>query len=89
MESESIGIRRDFLTRIRESYLLAYLARHPLYAFGFTVMGISLLLAIIGPYIVPHSPTTGFPGDQLLSPSSKYWFGTDVNAMDIFSIQNL
>jgi len=48
-------------------------------------MAIALLLAIIGPYIVPHSPTTGVPGDQLLPPSSKYWFGTDSNAMDIFS----
>jgi peptide/nickel transport system permease protein len=56
-----------------------------MYAFGFVVMGISILLAIIGPYIVPHSPTEGIPGDQLLAPSSRYWFGTDSNAMDVFS----
>jgi len=92
MKVESTASGRDFLHKIydsllqiKNSYLIAYLARHPLYAFGFIVMAISLLLAIIGPYIVPHSPTIGVPGDQLLPPSSKYWFGTDSMAMDIFS----
>ena len=48
-------------------------------------MAVSILLAIVGPSIVPYSPTVGVPGDQLLPPSSTYWFGTDSNGMDIFS----
>ena len=85
MKTKRIDIRRVPFLRIRENYLLVYLARHPLYAFGFIVMGISLLLAVIGPYIVPHSPVEGVPGEYLMAPSSEHWFGTDVNAMDIFS----
>ena len=70
---------------ISENYILAYLRRHPLYAFGFTVMAISIILAAIGPYIVPYSPTIGVSGEQLMAPSREHWFGTDVNGMDIFS----
>jgi len=81
----SMAIYYNFFLKIKNSYVIAYLARHPLYAFGFIVMIISIILAIIGPYVVPHSPTTGLSGDQLLPPSSKYWFGTDSNAMDVFS----
>jgi peptide/nickel transport system permease protein len=73
------------VAKIRNNYVLAHLSHHPLYIFGFTFGIVSIILAIIGPYIVPHSPTAGNSGDQLLPPSSVYWFGTDSNAMDIFS----
>lgn len=73
------------LFKAKESYYLVYLERHPLYAFGFIVMIISIILAIFGPYIVPHSPTEAISGNQLLQPSSNFWFGTDVQGMDIFS----
>lgn len=73
------------LSKIRNSYLAFYLRSRPLQAFGVAVTLISLLLVVIGPYIVPHSATVGTPGDQLLPPSLKYWFGTDVNGMDVFS----
>lgn len=67
------------------SYALRYLRRHPLYTFGFIYVVLSLLLALIGPYVVPHSPTESIPGAVLLRPSAEYWFGTDANAMDVFS----
>jgi len=68
-----------------ESYILGYLRQHPLEAFGCVVMTISITLAVIGPYIVPHSATAGIPGEQLRPPSLQYLFGTDINGMDIFS----
>jgi peptide/nickel transport system permease protein len=81
----SMGKGTRFPRKMKNNYLIAYLGRHPLHAFGVIVMIVSIILAIIGPYIVPHSPIKGIPGDQLLAPSSKYWFGTDSNAMDVFS----
>jgi peptide/nickel transport system permease protein len=44
-----------------------------------------LILAGIGPYIVPYSPVALSVKDQLLPPSADHWFGTDSNGMDIFS----
>jgi ABC-type dipeptide/oligopeptide/nickel transport systems, permease components len=72
-------------TKLSESFVATYLRRHPLYAFGFVYVGLSLALAVVGPLIVPHSPTTSMTGAVLLPPSSTYWFGTDSNAMDVFS----
>jgi peptide/nickel transport system permease protein len=71
--------------RFTDSFVATYLRRHPLYAIGFIYVGVSLLLAIIGPYIVPFSPTTSLRNALLLPPSSSHWFGTDSNSMDVFS----
>ena len=71
--------------RYGDNYLFNYFRNNPLQAFGLGVMIISIVFALIGPYIVPHSPITGYAGDQLKSPSANYWFGTDANGMDIFS----
>jgi len=48
-------------------------------------MILSIVLALIGPIVVPHSPTTPDPRAQLLPPSFRYLFGTDINGMCIFS----
>ncbi len=73
------------MSAIRDSYLFIYLRNKPLQSFGLLVSIVSITLMFIGPYVIPYSPTTGVPGDQLLPPSSRYWFGTDVNGMDVFS----
>lgn len=52
---------------------------------GATVVMITLVLAVIGPFISPHGPTTALPGLQLLPPSLEFPFGTDQNGMDVFS----
>jgi peptide/nickel transport system permease protein len=67
------------------SYFVVYLRNNPLQAFGVIYMIISIVLAITGPAIVPHSPVLSSPGDHLLPPSEKYWFGTDANGMCVFS----
>jgi peptide/nickel transport system permease protein len=55
---------------------------------GAMVLGVLVLaevvLAIFGPYIVPHDPEVDtFPA--LLAPSSGHWFGTDSSGLDVFS----
>jgi peptide/nickel transport system permease protein len=52
---------------------------------GGVIAGIATLLAIIGPWIAPYSPTMAAGGDQLLPPSGSHWMGTDSVGMDVFS----
>lgn len=52
---------------------------------GLTIVLVMTLLAVVGPIIAPHPPTTTVSGGQLLSPSSQHWFGTDAVGMDVFS----
>jgi peptide/nickel transport system permease protein len=46
--------------------------------------GLMVLLAIIGPWIVPHNPLR-VAGSPSLSPSGAFWMGTDSNGFDVFS----
>jgi peptide/nickel transport system permease protein len=78
-------IRYESLQNIKNSFVVTYLMNNRLQLFSVIYMVVSIILAFIGPLIVPHSPTTPDPRAQLLSPSSDYWFGTDVNGMCIFS----
>lgn len=48
-------------------------------------MTMAMILAIFGPMIVPKPPTLSYVGQHLLPPCQEFWFGTDVNGMDIFS----
>jgi len=75
----------DTLTKLKNHYLVVYFRNHPLQLFGVIYVVISLILAAIGSLIVPHNPTLTNAGEHLLPPSQEYWFGTDVNGMDIFS----
>jgi peptide/nickel transport system permease protein len=69
----------------KDRFLITYLFRNPLQLFGIIYFFIAIILALIGPIIIPNSPTTPNPTARLLPPSSKYWFGTDVNGMCVFS----
>jgi peptide/nickel transport system permease protein len=75
----------SFLARFWNSYFIVYLRRNPVQAFGVAYMFLSLVLAIIGPLIVPYSPVLSVAGEHLQPPSQKYWFGTDANGMCVFS----
>ena len=75
----------SYIYQFVDSYSIRYLRTQPLRAFGVVVVIISIILAVIGPFIVPYSPTKAIPGSQLLAPSVHHWFGTDVNGMDVFS----
>ena len=55
---------------------------------GFTLVVIFLVLAAVGPWIVPYPEDTMgavHMGSRLLPPSAEHWFGTDEMGADIFS----
>lgn len=43
-----------------------------------------LVVALLGPAIVPHDPTR-VVGQTSAPPSEQFWFGTDANGLDVFS----
>lgn len=55
------------------------------YRVGLTVVGVAVLLALIGPYVVPHDPYEQDLMNRLASPSSEHWLGTDALGRDVFS----
>lgn len=52
---------------------------------GIGIVGLFLLLAAVGPYVVPHSPTEMVITDKFLRPSLNHPFGTDAFGRDVFS----
>jgi len=70
---------------MKNNFFIFYLKKNKIQTFGLVIVFISLILVIIGPYIVPQSPVDLSVGEQLLPPSLEHWFGTDSNGMDIFS----
>ena len=44
-----------------------------------------VVIALVGPYATPYSPTATAPTQARLQPSAQHWFGTDQLGMDIFS----
>jgi peptide/nickel transport system permease protein len=53
--------------------------------FLFAAITVILLVAIFGDLLAPYDPYYVNLKDSLLPPSSKHWFGTDVNGRDLFS----
>jgi peptide/nickel transport system permease protein len=65
-------------------WLRALFAR-PAHAFGTLVFLLFLLIAIIGPLIVPYGVNQQIVEDVRQAPSATHWFGTDHLARDVFS----
>ncbi len=63
---------------------LKWQLRQPSRIGGFAIVTVSVLLAIVGPYITPHSPVNATTG-ILLAPSAHHLFGTDSSGIDVFS----
>lgn len=70
------GLYKDAWRRLKKS-------PPALIALGFIVF--IVLLALFGPYIVPHDPNYTDISNMLRPPSSTHWFGTDQLGRDIFS----
>ena len=66
------------------AWLHAVFAR-PAHAFGTLVFLLFLLIAIIGPLIVPYGVNQQIVEDVRQAPSATHWFGTDHLARDVFS----
>lgn len=66
-------------------FLLAFLRARPLFATGYVIVLIVLILAIFAPLIAPYPPQTANPEDFLQPPSWRHLLGTDATGMDVFS----
>lgn len=44
-----------------------------------------VVIALLGPMIIPHDPLTSDTNNALQAPSSGHWFGTDQLGRDVFS----
>jgi peptide/nickel transport system permease protein len=64
---------------------LKRLRRYPATLFGFTVVGIFLLMAIFGPLVSPYKFSDQELTNKLKPASAEHWFGTDQFGRDIFS----
>ena len=58
---------------------------NPVTGLAFGLFVVIVLLALIGPYIVPYDPLASNTAFALKPPSAAYWFGTDQLGRDVFS----
>lgn len=57
----------------------------PGFLFGLVVIGVTVFLALFGPWIAPYGPEEALSGRAVLPPSTAHWMGTDISGMDVFS----
>lgn len=58
---------------------------NPISAFGTTIVIIFLILAVVGPALVPYQANQQIAADARQEPSAGHWFGTDRLGRDVFS----
>lgn len=82
-DSEYSIIERPVITYWQDAW--RRLKRNPVAMASLVVQALILILVIIGPYIREYDFITINAAAKNLSPSSKYWFGTDNLGRDLFS----
>ncbi len=65
--------------------LLRSLYRKPTTAIASSIVVLFILLALIGPWLVPYEMNQQFPDAIRQAPSSLHWLGTDHLGRDVFS----
>ena len=73
------------LARFRESAFVRYVRETRSFRLGLLLAAFWIIVAIAAPLIAPYPPTQPHPAETLQAPSSKYWFGTDKDGMDVLS----
>jgi len=61
------------------------LSKEPVAFAGAVVFVFFLLMAVVGPLLVPYEYTELVPADRLVGPSADHFFGTDQLGRDVFS----
>jgi peptide/nickel transport system permease protein len=61
------------------------LAENPVTRVAAVLFTVFVLLALVGPWIVPYDPLASSTANALQPPSLQHWFGTDALGRDIFS----
>ena len=67
------------------SHIRHVLSENPVTRVAATLFGLFVLLALVGPWIVPFDPLASHAAVALKPPSMQHWFGTDALGRDIFS----
>jgi len=84
-----VRLREERQSQFHEWQRSAYAVfRNPLSVVGLAIIGVFLLVAAFGPWLVPYpEDATGAThlDHKLASPSAAHWFGTDEVGRDIFS----
>ena len=62
----------------------SWLAANPKVAFGLSIVGFFVLVAIVGPLLV-HQDPNAFSSDALQPPSLTHWLGTTKTGQDVFA----
>ena len=63
----------------------AFVRRHPLLVIGCALLAVMALIALLAPWIAPHSPIEINVLKRLKPPSAANLFGTDAMGRDVFS----
>lgn len=82
-DAESNIIVRPIITYWQDAW--RRLKKNPTAMVSLITIVFIIILVIIGPYIKGYNFITINPSQKNLSPSSKYWFGTDNLGRDLFS----
>lgn len=69
----------------RWSRLLALMGENKKATIGLAIVLVMIIVAIIGPWVAPYSPTQLAVGGPTEHPSSHHWLGTTTTGQDIFS----
>ena len=72
--------RKNFWTHAR--YVLS---DNPFTLVAAVLFALLVLLALVGPWIVPHDPLATNAGKPMTAPNASHWFGTDSLGRDILS----
>ncbi|MFG2582418.1 ABC transporter permease [Streptomyces malaysiensis] len=55
------------------------------YRIGLAIVGVAVVLAVVGPFVVAHDPYQQELMNRLAPPSGEHWLGTDALGRDVFS----
>jgi peptide/nickel transport system permease protein len=90
--AELAAVHADEKGRSLWAEALRRLRRNPAAVTGAVILLLFVLVALIGPFLVPYSPTSTAWADQVKEgqniipgPSAEHWFGLDHNGRDEFS----
>ncbi len=61
------------------------LRQRPVFALGYALVALIVVLAILAPLIAPYDPEQADATITLLPPSGSHLLGTDISGMDVFS----
>jgi peptide/nickel transport system permease protein len=83
LESESIRSSETIKKRGGFAYLM--FRKNPVSFLGLLIVVTMLMVALIGPILVPYNPDAVSPKEKMRPPSAEHFFGTDTFGRDVFS----